>query len=75
MQAEADTRQKLSEVEVQLKKYKTVYGDPSTLPLDAAKLAEQLQQKEDENQRLRLLDTQRCQVRRFLFEPSFLSCF
>lgn len=62
IQAEADARQKLSAVEAQLEKYKTVYGDPSSFPLDASKLA---QQKEDENHRLRLLDTQRSQVRRF----------
>jgi E3 ubiquitin-protein ligase BRE1 len=67
MKAEADARQQLSAVEAQLEKYKMVYGDPSSLPLDASKLAEQLQQKEDENHRLRLLDTQRSQVRRFLF--------
>jgi hypothetical protein len=63
MKAEADARQQLSAVEAQLEKYRTVYGDPSTLPLDASKLAEQLQRKEEENQRLRLLDTQHSLVR------------
>jgi len=67
MQAEADARQKLSAVEAQLEKYKTVYGDPSSFPLDAYKLAEQLQQKEDENHRLRLLDTQRSQAEASLY--------
>jgi E3 ubiquitin-protein ligase BRE1 len=62
VKAEAEVRQQLSEVEAQLEKYKAVYGDPSTLPPDVSKLAERLQQKEDENQRLRLLDTQRSQV-------------
>jgi E3 ubiquitin-protein ligase BRE1 len=62
MKAEAEVRQQLSDVEAQLEKYKAVYGDPSTFPPDVCKLTEQLQQKEDENQRLRLSDTQRSQV-------------
>lgn len=67
MKAEVDACQQLSVVKVQLEKYKTVYGDPSTLPLDASKLMEQLQQKEEENQRLRLLDTQRSQAETSLY--------
>lgn len=67
MKAEADAVQKLSETRSELEKYKVVYGDHSTLPPDASELAEQLKQKEDEIQRLRLLDTQRAQVRRIPF--------
>lgn len=62
MKAEADALQKLSEVTEQLEKYQTVYGDPSTLPPDVSKLADQARQKESEIQKLRLLDTQRGQV-------------
>lgn len=63
MKAEADALQKLSEAEAQLVKYKTIYGDNSTLPPDVSKMAEQLGQKEDEIQKLRLLDIHHTQVR------------
>lgn len=62
MKSEVDARQQLKTAEAQLEKYRTVYGDPSALPLDTSKLVEQLQQKEEENHRLRLLNTQRDQV-------------
>lgn len=70
MQAEADARQKLADVTIQLKRYQEIYGDASsssstsdTLTPDVKQLADQLKLKEDEIKRLRLLDIQRGQVR------------
>ena len=60
--AEAEARQQLADVTKQLEKYQSVYGDSSTLPLDVQQLSDQLQRKEDEVQKLRLLDTQRGEV-------------
>lgn len=62
MKAEADALEKLSEVRSQLEKYQAVYGDPSTLPPDISVLARQLQQKEEEIKRLRLLENYHNQV-------------
>jgi len=56
---EAEARQQLANVTKQLEKYQSVYGDSSTLPPDVQQLLDQLQQKEDEIRKLRLLDTQR----------------
>jgi len=60
--AEAEVRQQLADVTKQLEKYQSIYGDSSALPPDVKQLSDQLQQKEDEVQRLRLLDTQRGEV-------------
>jgi len=62
MKVEADALQRLAEVEAQLAKYKSVYGDSSTFSPDVSKLSEQLRQKEDELQKHRLLEIQRTQV-------------
>ncbi|KAF8070613.1 BRE1 E3 ubiquitin ligase-domain-containing protein [Lyophyllum atratum] len=67
MKAEADALQKLVEVQAQLKKYKTVYGDPSSLPSNSSTLSEQLRQKEEEIQKLRLLDIQHTQAETCLY--------
>ena len=63
MKVEVDALQRLAEAEAQLAKYKSVYGDSSTLPPDVSRLSEQLRQKEEELQKHRLLDIQRTQVR------------
>jgi E3 ubiquitin-protein ligase BRE1 len=60
--AEAEARQQLTDVTKQLKKYQSVYGNSSTLPPDVQQLSDQLQHKEEEIQRLRLLDAQRGEV-------------
>ncbi|RDB24923.1 E3 ubiquitin-protein ligase BRE1 [Hypsizygus marmoreus] len=67
MKAEADALQKLSQAEAQLARYKTVYGDPSTLPPNESILADQLKLKEDEIQKLRLLDIQHTQAQTSLY--------
>jgi E3 ubiquitin-protein ligase BRE1 len=74
MKSEADALQELSKASRELEKYKAVYGDHSTLPPDASKLADQLQKKEDEIRRLRLLDTQHGQVRRMILGILRTSC-
>jgi len=60
--AEAEARQQLEDVSKQLEKYQSVYGDVSALSPNVQRLSDQLRQKEDEIQKLRLLDTQRDQV-------------
>jgi E3 ubiquitin-protein ligase BRE1 len=60
--AEAEARQQLADVTKQLEKYRSVYGDSSTLSPDVQQLSDQLQRREDEVQKLRLLDTQRGEV-------------
>lgn len=60
--AEAEARQQLADVAKQLEKYQSVYGDSSSLPPDVKQLSDELQRKEDEVQKLRLLDTQRGEV-------------
>ncbi|KAF9469928.1 BRE1 E3 ubiquitin ligase-domain-containing protein [Collybia nuda] len=67
MKAEADAIQKLAEARTELEKYKAVYGNHSTIPSDASELSEQLKQKEDEIERLRLLNTQRAQAETSLY--------
>lgn len=66
MRAEAEARQKLAGAICELERYQSVYGKLSTFPPDTQSLAKQLQEKEDEIKRLKLLDQQREQV----FEPS-----
>ncbi|PFH53827.1 hypothetical protein AMATHDRAFT_136911 [Amanita thiersii Skay4041] len=67
MRSEAEARMKLAEVTAQLEKYQRVYGNSSTLPPDVSHLAEQLKQKENELQRLRLINTQQTQAEASLF--------
>jgi E3 ubiquitin-protein ligase BRE1 len=62
MRGEADFLEKLTRASELLQKYQSTYGDPSNLPPDTQRLAEQLRQKEDELQKLRLSDIQRGQV-------------
>ncbi|KAG7098761.1 hypothetical protein E1B28_000670 [Marasmius oreades] len=67
IQAEAEALQKLSDVSTELERYHTVYGELSSLHPDVSQLASQLQQKEGELQRLRLLDKQREQTETSLY--------
>jgi E3 ubiquitin-protein ligase BRE1 len=62
VKAEAEARLQLEKVTTKLEKYQSVYGDVAALSPDMRKLSDQLRQKEDEIQRLRLLDAQRAQV-------------
>lgn len=66
MEAEADALQKLAAATARLEKYENTYGNLSTLPPDVAQLAERLQEQEDEIKRLRLIDAQHTQVRRWV---------
>lgn len=59
-------RQQLADVTKQLEKYQSVYGDSSALPPDVQQLSDQLQRKEKEVERLRLLDMQRGEVSGYL---------
>lgn len=63
MEDEANITQRLLETKTELDKYKAVYGDHSTLPAGVSELAEQLKQKEEDIERLRLVDAQRIAVR------------
>lgn len=65
MQAEANALEKLAEVSSKLATYQRICGDLSSLSPGTAQLTEQLRQKEEELHRLRLLDTQRSQVRSY----------
>ncbi|KAF8638048.1 hypothetical protein AX16_010680 [Volvariella volvacea WC 439] len=67
MRAEAEARQMLEKVIEDLQRYKSAYGDLSTLPPEAAQLAQQLSQRDEELQRLRLLDRQREQSEMSLY--------
>lgn len=60
--AETEARQQLADVKKQLEKYQSVYGDTSSSTPDIQQLSAELQKKEDEVQKLRLLDTQRSEV-------------
>lgn len=62
MKLEAEARQRLADVEKQLERYKSVYGDASSLPPDVKALSEQLQRKNEENDKLKLQEKQREQV-------------
>jgi E3 ubiquitin-protein ligase BRE1 len=64
MEAEASALQKLAAVASKLEKYEHTYGPLSTLPPDAAQLAEKLREQENELERLRLLNDQHTKVRR-----------
>lgn len=50
------------DVTKQLEKYQSVYGDTSSLSPDVQELSVELQRKEEEIKRLRLVDTQRAEV-------------
>lgn len=63
MKSEANTLQQLSKLKAELDKYQRTYGTLSTLPPDASQLAEQLHTKELELEKLRLLETERKEVR------------
>lgn len=67
MRAEAEARQKLAGAICELERYQSVYGKLSTFPPDTQSLAKQLQEKEDEIKRLKLLDQQREQSEASLY--------
>lgn len=60
VQSEVEARQKLAEVTAQLIKYQSLYGELSSVQPDS--LANELQRKEDELRRSRLLNAQHAQV-------------
>ena len=62
MKAEAEARQQLGRAKRELSEYQSVFGDLSVLPPDMQVLSHQLRQKEDEINKLRLLNTQHTQV-------------
>ncbi|KAF5393233.1 hypothetical protein D9757_000741 [Collybiopsis confluens] len=65
IQSEAEALRKLSEVSSQLAKFRNVYGEiPSA---DSSQMTSELQRKEDELQRLRLLDRQHTQAESALY--------
>ncbi|KAM5530764.1 hypothetical protein V8D89_015571 [Ganoderma adspersum] len=64
---EADVRRQLAQVQKQLQKYQTVYGDASSMSSDAARLSEQLQHKQAELEKLKLQDQQREQAESALY--------
>lgn len=68
-QVKADTEalRRLAGAEAELAKYKSVYGDSSTLSPDLSSLSKQLRQKEEELQKLRLLDVQHAQAEKSLY--------
>ncbi|KAG6920311.1 hypothetical protein DXG01_005080 [Tephrocybe rancida] len=68
--AEADALQKVADIQLQLDKYKAVYGDTSALPPDTSTLVEQLRHKEEEVQRLRLQDIQHTQASSHIAETT-----
>ncbi|KAI0675260.1 BRE1-domain-containing protein [Trametes maxima] len=61
-QSEAELRRKVDQVQKQLDKYQTVYGNASSLPADAARLSEQLQRKQAEIDLLKVQEQQREQA-------------
>lgn len=60
--AETEARQQLADVKKQLERYQSIYGDSSSLTLEVQQLLAELQKKEEELQKFRLLDTQRGEV-------------
>ncbi|OCH92316.1 BRE1-domain-containing protein [Obba rivulosa] len=65
---EAELREELAHVRVQLEKYQTVYGEASTtLPPDLQHLSQQLQEKEDVIEKVRLQVKQREQAESALY--------
>ena len=60
--AETEVRQQLADVKKQLEKYQSIYGNSSSSTPEVKRLSSELQKKEEEVQKLRLLDTQRGEV-------------
>jgi hypothetical protein len=60
--AEAEVRQQLAEATRKLERLQSLYGDSSDASPDMQQLLEQLRKKEEESEKLRLLDSQRAQV-------------
>ncbi|KAI0048255.1 hypothetical protein FA95DRAFT_1678426 [Auriscalpium vulgare] len=67
MRSEAEARQQLAEATKVLSRYKSTYGEPSTLPPDTQRLSEQLRKKEDEIRALRLQESQRAEAESALY--------
>ncbi|KAJ3910319.1 hypothetical protein F5879DRAFT_789750 [Lentinula edodes] len=65
VQSEVEARQKLAEVTAQLTQYQNLYGEFSSVQPDS--LANELQHKEDELRRLRLLNAQHAQAESALY--------
>ncbi|KAJ3853747.1 hypothetical protein EV368DRAFT_38287 [Lentinula lateritia] len=65
VQSEVEARQKLAEVTAQLIQYQSLYGEHSLVQPDS--LANELQRKEDELRRLRLLNAQHSQAESALY--------
>ncbi|KAJ3936524.1 MAG: hypothetical protein NXY57DRAFT_985221 [Lentinula lateritia] len=65
VQSEVEARQKLAEVTAQLIKYQSLYGELSSVQPDS--LANELQRKEDELRRSRLLNAQHAQAESALY--------
>jgi E3 ubiquitin-protein ligase BRE1 len=65
MDNEAKIRQELAEVTKKLERYQSLYGSTSALSPDVQHLSNQLQEKEEEIQKLRASETQRIQAGRF----------
>ncbi|KAI0645645.1 BRE1-domain-containing protein [Trametes meyenii] len=61
-QSEAELRRQVEQVQKQLDKYQTVYGNASSLPVDAVQLSEQLQRKQAEIDVLKVQEKQRDQA-------------
>ena len=62
IKTEAETREQLADTTKRLERYQSIYGDPSQLPSDIQSMEELLRSKEEEIERLRLVDKQRSQV-------------
>ncbi|KAF8894030.1 hypothetical protein BD779DRAFT_1797962 [Infundibulicybe gibba] len=67
MKAEAEALERLAEATTQLQKYQSIYGDLAAQESTVAALAAQLEEKEHDLCRLRLLDTQRTQSETSLY--------
>ncbi|TFK73913.1 hypothetical protein BDN72DRAFT_136978 [Pluteus cervinus] len=67
MKAEADACRQLAEVTREVDRYRSIFGDVANLSTDVQALVQQLQEKEKEIQRLRLLDQQREQAETALY--------
>ncbi|KAJ4476997.1 hypothetical protein C8J55DRAFT_516353 [Lentinula edodes] len=65
VQSEVEARQKLAEVTAQLTQYQNLYGELSSVQPDS--LVNELQHKEDELRRLRLLNAQHAQAESALY--------
>ena len=59
---QVELSKQLDEATRQLNRYRSIYGEPSTLPPDVTRLSEALAKKEEELRALRLQDTERAQA-------------